>query len=136
MFLLDTNVVSELRRPTHADASVLAWSRSVAAADLYLSAITVLEIEQGALMALRRDATKGKMFLGWLHDQILPAFKDRILPIDSVVALCCAKLHVPDPKSERDALIAATAIAHGMRVVTRNVADFEPMSVELLNPWT
>jgi predicted nucleic acid-binding protein len=133
-FLLDTNVVSELRRPTHADARVLAWSRSVPAADLYLSAITVLEIEQGALMAMRRDTKKGRIFLMWLHDQILPAFKDRVLPIDCAVALCCAKLHVPNPKSERDALIAATAISHGLRVVTRNVVDFKPMGVDVLNP--
>jgi predicted nucleic acid-binding protein len=135
MYLLDTNVVSELRRPTHTDARVLAWTRRVPVADLYLSAITVLEIEQGALMALRRDNAKGQMCFAWLHGQILPSFKDRILSVDCAVALCCAKLHVPDPKSERDALIAATALAHGMRVVTRNVADFKPTGVDVLNPW-
>lgn len=135
MYLLDTHVVSELRRPTHTDARVLAWSRRVAHTDLYLSAITVLEIEQGALSAMRRDPTMGAIFLEWLHAQVLPAFKQRILPIDCAAALCCAKLHVPDPKSERDALIAATAIANGMRVVTRNVADFRPTGVDVLNPW-
>lgn len=105
------------------------------AAILFLSVITILELEQGILLIERRDSPGGSVLRAWLTLQVLPTFEGRILPIDTAVAQRCAKLHVPDPRGERDALIAATALTHGMIVVTRNVADFEPTGVEILNPW-
>jgi len=137
MFLIDTNVLSELRKAGdgRADAHVFAWVSSVEAATLYLSAITLMEIELGVLRMERRDALQGVRLRAWVHHYILPEFLDRTLPVDAAVALRCAPLHVPDPRSERDALIAATALVHGMTVVTRNVADFEATGVPLLNPW-
>lgn len=137
MFVLDTNVVSELRkaRSGKADTRVLAWASSVAAGSLFLSAITILELETGVLLVERRDPAQGKILRIWLNDQVLPTFSGRVLPVDTAVALRCAGLHIPDPRSERDALIAATALVHGMTVVTRNTADFASLGVALLNPW-
>ncbi len=135
MFLLDTNVVSELRRVEKADRKVLAWASSAPLASFFLSVVTVLELEFGALSLERRDKAQGLVLRSWIDDQILPRFEGRVVPIDTAVALRCAKLHVPDPRAERDALIAATALVHGMTIVTRNVADFEPTGVRILNPW-
>ncbi|MFZ3004863.1 MAG: type II toxin-antitoxin system VapC family toxin [Phenylobacterium sp.] len=135
MFLLDTNVLSELRRPERADPRLLAWATDTPASSLFLSAITLLEIEMGALRIARRDAAQGAVLRTWIDRQVLPTFADRVLPVDAAVALRCATLHVPDLRSERDALIGATALVHGMTVVTRNQADFAPMGVALLNPW-
>ena len=137
MFVLDTNVVSELRkiRLGRADECVAQWADSVDSVDLYLSAITVQELEIGVLLAERRDPPQGAVFRAWLDSHVLPAFAGRILPVDTAVAQRSAKLHVPDPRPVRDCLIAATALVHGMTVVTRNVADFESSGVVLLNPW-
>lgn len=137
MFVLDTNVVSELRkvRLRKADPRVVAWAESVDATDLYLSAITVMELELGVLSIERKDAKQGALLRAWLDRQVLPEFSGRILPIDTAVALRCAQLHVPDKLGERDALIVASALVHGMTLVTRNVADFEASGAPLLNPW-
>ncbi len=137
MFLLDTNVVSELRKAHtgKADRNVKAWADSVSPSTLFLSAISILELELGSLLVERRDPQQGAMLRAWLDQRVLPAFDGRILSVDVAVAQCCAKLHVPDPRADRDALIAATAIVHGMTVVTRNVDDFKPTGVALLNPW-
>jgi hypothetical protein len=135
MYLLDTNVVSELRRRERTHPKVAAWADSVAPADLFLSAITILEIEAGVLTIERRDPAQGKVLRTWLDGKVLPAFAERILPVDTAVAQRCARLHVPDPRGERDALIAATALVHRLTLVTRNIADFQPMSVAVLNPW-
>lgn len=136
MFLLDTNVVSELRRSDKADARVLRWATTLPVADSFLSAISVLELELGVLLVGRRDTAQGSVLRIWLDGQILPRFEGRILPVDTAVALRCARLHVPDPRSHRDALIAATALVHGMTVATRNVSDFAPTGVQTFNPWT
>jgi len=135
MYVLDTNVISELRRPERADKNVLKWAATVPLAQFYLSAITIREIEQGALLIARRDAKQGAQLRRWIDEQILLTFGGRILPIDTAVAQRCAQLHVPDPQSERDALIAATALVHSMTVVTRNTGDFETTGVVLLDPW-
>ena len=137
MFLLDTNIVSELRkvRAGKADPNMAAWAERVDAAELFLSAITVMELELGVLSLERNDASQGAILRTWLEQQVLPEFSGRILPIDSVVALRCAGLHVPDRRGERDALIAATALVHGMTVATRNIVDFQHTGVPLLNPW-
>jgi toxin FitB len=138
MFLLDTNVVSELRKVQigKANPGVAAWAATVAAQDLFISVITLEEIEIGVLLAERRDPAKGAVFRHWLDRQVLPAFARRTLAVDTHVALRCAHLHVPDVRPERDALIAATALVHGMTVVTRNAPDFIGTGVRLLNPWS
>lgn len=135
MFLLDTNVISELRRPDKADRNVVAWANAIPAANFFMAAISILEIELGARLIERKDAAQGAVLRTWIDGQILVRFEGRILAIDTAVAQRCAQLHVPNPRAERDALIAATALVHGLTVVTRNVGDFEPTGVPLLNPW-
>lgn len=137
MYLLDTNVISELRKAKSikANKNVVAWANTVSATSLYLSVITVLELETGILLSERRDPTQGAVLRSWLNTHVLPIFSDRILAVDIAVAQYCARLHVPDPCSDRDALIAATALVHGMTIVTRNVVDFESTGVEIFNPW-
>ena len=134
MFLLDTNVVSELRKRSP-DANVLKWSRSHMASSLFISSITLLELETGVLRVERRDPIQGAALRTWLEHHVLKAFAGRILAVDTAVAKRCAHLHIPYPRNECDALIAATALVHGMTVVTRNTADFQPCNVALLNPW-
>jgi hypothetical protein len=136
MYLLDTNVVSELRRPERANPNVSIWAASVASGAVFLSVVTILELEMGILSAERRDAARGLVLRQWLYQRVLPRFDGRVLPVDVAVARACARLHVPDRQSERDALIAATALVHGMAVVTRNVRDFIPSGCDVLNPWT
>jgi toxin FitB len=136
-YLLDTNVLSELRKvkTRKIDRRVEAWEKSVSASEMYLSAVSVFEAEIGILLLERRDRAGAAVLRRWLDELVLPAFEGRILPIDCETARRCAPLHVPDPKPERDAWIAATALLHGMTVVTRNVRDFELMGVRILNPW-
>jgi predicted nucleic acid-binding protein len=137
MLLLDTNVVSELRniRTGKADLNVARWAEGLVTTDLYLSVITLQELEMGVLLCERRDPAQGALLRVWLDEHVLPAFEGRILPIDSAVAKCSASLHVPDPRPVHDAFIAATALVHGMTVVTRNVADFLTTGVGIINPW-
>ena len=137
MYLLDTNVVSELRkvRLGKADANVAAWADSVDAAELFVSAISIMELELGVLSIERKDAAQGAVLRAWMERRVLPEFAERTLPVDTAVAQRCARLHMPDRRGERDALIAATALVHGMAMVTRNVADFEPTGVTIVDPW-
>ena len=137
MYLLDTNVVSELRKaPTgKADPNVIKWASNTHPEMLYLSVITVLELEMGILLKERRDQHQGSLLRRWLEHQVLPAFDGRILSVDTAVARKCAELRVPDRRAERDAMIAATALIHRMKVVTRNVADFDQSAIEIVNPW-
>jgi predicted nucleic acid-binding protein len=137
MYVLDTSVVSELRkvRAGKADPNVAAWTESVDAADLFVSAITLMELELGVLSIERKDATQGAVLRAWLERHVLPELSGRTLPVDTAVTQRCARLRVPDKRGERDALIAATALVHGMTVVTRNVADFQSIGVTILNPW-
>lgn len=135
-YLLDTNVVSELRKsPTRIDRNVQAWGHALDAELQYLSAITVFEVELGILRAERRDKAQGATLRRWFDEVVLDAFAGRILPVDRKVAQSAVRLHVPDPRPERDAYIAATALVHGLTVATRNVGDFEPTGVPVVNPW-
>ena len=137
MYLLDTNVVSELRKiqSGRVNRRVEAWVNSVDAELLFLSVVTVLELETGALLMERRDRLQGRLICEWINKLILPSFAGRVLSIDMPIALRCAAMHVPNRRPDRDGWIAATALVHGMTVVTRNVADFQPMGVAVLNPW-
>lgn len=137
MYLLDTNVVSELRkaRAGRADRRVTAWAARTPPESLFVSIVTVQELEIGILLAERRDPAQGSILRTWLENHVLPAFAERILPVDMLVARRSAALHVPDPRPVRDALIAAIALVHGLTLVTRNVADFEPTGAKILNPW-
>lgn len=136
-FILDTNVVSELRKVSSgkADPNVAQWAHNVSASELYLSAITIQELEIGVALMERKDTAQGALLRNWLDHHVMPAFSGRILPIDTAVAQRSAALHVPHPQPLRDSLIAATALVHGMAVVTRNVADFRASGVQLVNPW-
>lgn len=132
MYLLDTNVISAFRRPDRLPD----LGGTVDAGDFFLSsAITIQEIEQGILAKSRSDAAQGAILRAWFGNDVLSAFEEHILPFDARIARKCAALHVPDPRPERNAMIAATAIIHGLTVVTRNVADFEKLQVKLLDPW-
>jgi toxin FitB len=137
MYLLDTDVVSELRkvRSGKADQNVAQWSATAPVGALYLSVISILELEIGILRLERRDLPQGLVLRAWLDKHVLPAFDGRVLPIDAAVARRCALLHVPNPRAYRDSFIAATALVHGMTLITRNVADFAATGVALLNPW-
>ena len=135
MYLLDTNVVSELRKAKKAHPGVRMWARSFPAASLYLSVISILELEIGVLLIERRDPKQGSILRAWMDGHVLPTFAGRILAIDTAVAQRCAALHVPDPHCDRDALIAATALVNGLTVVTRNLSHFQPMGVAVVDPW-
>ena len=136
MYLIDTNVVSELRRSKSRkpDPRVVAWIGSVPATSTYLFVVSAFELERSILSVGRRDAEKSATLCEWLDD-VLTGFAGRTLPLNLDIATRCAALHVPNTPPERDAWIAATALVHGMSVVARNVAGFEPMGVAVLNPW-
>jgi toxin FitB len=139
MFMLDTNVVSELRKAKHgtANAGVIDWATSVPAAAMSISAVTLHELELGVLLAERSDPPKGATLREWLDNAVIPAFADRIVAVDEAVGLRAAALHVPAPAPFRDAFIGATALVHGLTVVTRNVRDFERFNgLDVLNPWS
>lgn len=135
MFVLDTNVISELRHgKPHQSPEVRAWASAQPASKLYLSAITILELEMGIQALERRSPPQGSALRVWLTG-VRAAFAGRILPFTEHTAPVCASLHIPDPRSERDAMIAAIAIEHRFTVVTRNTADFVNTGVTLVNPW-
>jgi predicted nucleic acid-binding protein len=138
MYLLDTNVISELRkvRSGKAHANVARWAEQTRIIELFISVVSVQELEIGVLLKERKDEAQGRLLRTWLDQHVLPAFADRILPVDTTVARTSAKLHVPDPRPVRDTLIAATALVHGLTVVTRNLADFSPTGVSTLDPWS
>ena len=136
MFVLDTNVISELRhgKPNQSEA-VRQWAAQQPTSQLFLSAISILELEQGILLLERRMPPQGSALRSWLAG-VRAAFAGRVLPFTGDTATLCAALHLPDPRSERDAMIAATALEHGFTVVTRNTQDFVNTGVALLNPWS
>ena len=138
MYLLDTNAVSDLRKAgtRSENPGLVAWATGVSNLDLFLSSISVLELEIGVQRVERRDAKQGRVLRRWLSEAVLPAFVDQILSFDLAAALLCAEYHVPNPSSDRDSFIAAIAASHELTVVTRNQRDFAPFGVALINPWT
>jgi len=138
MYLLDTNLVSELRkaRTGKADPGVLTWAAGLPADAQFLSVITVLELELGVRLRERRDPAQGTLLRTWLERQVIDGFAGRIIAVDTEIARCCAALQVPDPRPDRDTLIAATALIRGLTVATRNTRDFAGTGVALHNPWS
>jgi len=139
MFVLDTNVVSELRkvRSRKADPGVAEWAAAVASAEMFVSAITIHELEYGVLLMERSDPAQGAVLRSWLDESVTVVFAERVLVVGDDVARRAAALHVPDPAPFRHALIGATALVHRMTVVTRNVSDFNRFDgLEVLDPWS
>lgn len=138
MYLLDTNVISEFRkiRKNQANQNVVNWLKSTQPHQLYTSIIVMIELERWGLLKARKDPIQGQQLHDWYQNVVQTSFKERVLMIDEAVAAVCAHLHVPNPKPEHDALIAATAIAHNLILVTRNTQDFKDMdNIKLLNPF-
>lgn len=137
MFLIDTNVISESRkmRSGRAAPQVVAWLKATDPSTTFVSAMTLFELELGVVRIERRDTAQGASLRRWLDQTVKPGFAGRVLAMDGAVAVACAGLHVPDPVSERDGWIAATALVHGLTVVTRNVRDFEGTGVGVVDPW-
>ena len=137
-WLLDTNVISELRKTAlgTADSQVTAWAKQADSAMMFISAITVHELECGIRRIERRDVRQGRALREWMERQVLPAFDQRILPIDTSIAVRSAQLSVPDQRPLRDSFIEATALEHNMIIVTRNVRDFANSAAQVLNPWS
>ncbi len=133
MFLLDTPIVYELRkaRTGGAEAGLTAWASGVARERLFLSAISLVELETSAAEAARRDKAAGAVLRGWIDERLLPAFEGHVLPLDAAVARRRGQLSMGD---NRDALFAATALEHGLTLVTRNTAAFKGMRVKLFDP--
>ena len=139
MFVLDTNIISELRKAktNKANVGVTDWANNTPAVLMFMSVISLHELEHGVLLAERRDPTQGELLRTWLDTSVIPAFADRLLPVDAEIARRAAAFHVPNPAPFRDGLIAATAQHHNMVVITRNVGDFERFAdLDVHNPWT
>ncbi len=135
VYLLDTNVPSELRKGRRMNAGVKAWSDAMPKALQYVSVITILELRLGALRRENDDPVQAWSLHRWLDEGVLVDFAGRILPVTLEIADRCASLHIPTERASLDMLIAATALVHGFTVVTRNVKHFEPTGVRLVNPW-
>jgi predicted nucleic acid-binding protein len=137
MLLLDTNVVSELRKVAsgRAHPNVAVWNETVDPLETFISSVVLHELEIGVRLAEHKDAVTGKVLRNWLENTVLTTFSGRILPLDEAAAIHAAQWHVPDPKPINDAYIAATALTRRMKLVTRNIRDFEGMGVALVNPW-
>ena len=135
MFLLDTNVISELRQgKPQQSAAVRSWAEEQPVQRLYMSSITVLELEMGVLRMQRKDRSRGNVLRAWVG-AVFQQFDRQVLALAAETSRRCAVMHIPDAKCMRDSMIAATALQHGLALFTRNVADFEGIKITLINPW-
>jgi predicted nucleic acid-binding protein len=137
MLLLDTNVISELRkvRDGRTNPLFIAWAKTLDWSDLYLSVITLYELELGVGRLEEYDTVQGKILRTWLGESVLKRFESRILPVNEAVATRSAQLQIPRTRQVEDTLIAATAYVYNLPVVTRNLSDFEGTGVRIINPW-
>ncbi|MFT5277332.1 MAG: putative nucleic acid-binding protein [Glaciecola sp.] len=135
MFLLDTSVLSALRSPTEFDVKLVDWANQQQVYNLYISSISVLELKLAILQKRKTNAAQGELLNTWFQKQVLQGFKGRIVAFDAEMAEYCAALHVANPKSERDAMIAATCLANNMTLVTRSPADYKHIKIHIINPW-
>lgn len=137
MYLLDTNIISEIRKINlkTANIGVTQWAENNHKDLMYISVISLFELEKGVLNLERKDAQQGKIYRDWLDNKVKPTFENRILSITPQTVLICAKMHIPDKKSLTDSLIAATAIENNLTVITRNEKDFIPTGAKILNPF-
>lgn len=135
-YLLDTNVVSALRRKDRADKRVLDWFERFAGAEFFVSVLTMMEIEIGVRRLELYDKPQAAIIRAWKDGPLESQFRGRSVNVDREIAECCAALHAPDPRPEIDALIAATAIVRRLTLVTRNERDFAGMPVTVVNPWS
>ena len=134
-FLLDTNVVSELRRGAKCDARVAAWQAAHSPSVCHLSVISLMEIRLGIELVRRRDPKHGEILQSWYDTKVRSAFSKRTLPVTPEIAEKCAELHAERTRPFRDSLILATALSHNLTVVTRNTKDFSDSAARILNPW-
>jgi predicted nucleic acid-binding protein len=136
MYLLKTNTVFELRKamPRKAHPNVKNWFDLIDGSEAFISVITLQELEIGTLLMERKDASQGKILRTWVEEYVKPIFKNNTLTVTEDVAITSARHYIPNPKPTRDALIAATAEVFKLKIVTRNVADFEYSSAKILNP--
>jgi toxin FitB len=135
MYLIDTNVVSEIRKGQRAAPAVVSWFQLQRQETLFLSVITILEVEQGYQKLLRHDVRQAQIIRNWIDSGLLKGFQDRILSVDTKIVRQCAGLHIPNKKPYADAMIAATALSYDLTIITRNTRDFEQTGARLLNPW-
>ncbi len=134
-FLIDTNLISELRKKGRCDPNVSAWQFEASRHEFFISVITMMEIRHAILMAKRKNASFAALLEQWFEVQVKPAFDGFVLPIDLAIAERCAALLGERSRSLADALIAATAYVNDLTLATRNVADFVDTGVKLVNPW-
>ena len=137
MYLLDTETAAELRKASmrRGDQSLRDWAGSVDVKDVYLSAITLQELEMGVRLSERDDPKRGAVLRDWMSRQVLHHLSARVLPINTAIALKAAELHGQRARTLSHAFIAATASVQGLSVVTRKVASFSDMGVSIVNPW-
>lgn len=137
MYLLDTNIISEMRKVKSgkANPNLTAWLAQQDSNSFYTSAVVMMELERGILGIERKDPQQGRALRAWFDSMAAALLAGRVLPINETTAAICAKLHIPDRSPENDAWIAATARQYGLTLATRNTKDFEPMGIRLCNPF-
>ena len=135
MYLLDTSVLSVLRSPGEEDAKLVAWASQQQTFNLYVSSISILELKLAILQKRKISPGEGEVLNTWLQKQVLQGFKGRVVAFDGEMAEYCAALHVPNPKSERDAMIAATCLVKNLSLVTRHPSDYKHIKIQTINPW-
>jgi predicted nucleic acid-binding protein len=134
-YLVDTNLVSELRKKVRCDPNVSAWQVGASRHELYISVISMMEIKHGILMAKRKNAAFAGLLEEWYEVQVKTTFEGYVLPIDLAISECCSGLMSVRSRGLADALIAATAYVNDLTLATRNTADFADAGVKLVNPW-